>query len=459
MHITRLALDHFRSWEQCVVDLQPGVNILSGANGLGKTNIVEAIEVLSTGSSHRATGSLPLVEKGATTATVRVNVEGDSDGGTEGVTTYEATIAAKGSNRARINGGTSRYMRDIVGDIPCVTFMPEDQRLIAGDPASRRTFLNQAGTQLIPEYAEHLQTCTHIAKQRAALLKQLGNRDRADMSSNMTDAALSGLEVWTGQFIDVGVVLTQIRADIIARLNDPFTRIYAQLAGLDQQAGLEYEPSFDEVLLYEQPKPEISKHFQRLYPGEVARGQNLIGPTRDDLTITLNGMPAREFASNGEMWTLALALKMALYELITEDRGMKPIVILDDVFAQLDESRRSQILDFACQQNQVIITVAAIGDIPDTVRENISQNNVAGDMSTKGDLHVTVIDVADLVEKQEKLLHPERLFAALPNTTQSSEVSKSTKLNDNSNSEENKKHFAVNSVSSELVPECVEGAQ
>ena len=124
-----------------------------------------------------------------------------------------------------------------------------------------------------------------------------------------------------------------------------------------------YEPSFDEVLLFDEPAAEISRHFQRIYPGEVARGQNLIGPQRDDLTLRLNDMPAREFASNGEMWTMALALKMALFEIVRDRLGLQPIVILDDVFAQLDDSRRTQILDFARKQDQVLITVAAEGDV------------------------------------------------------------------------------------------------
>lgn len=416
MHITRLALDHFRSWEQCVVDFAPGVNILQGANGLGKTNIVEAVEFIATGGSHRASGSLPLIERGATSATIRVNVvddgpdaapdaaaaggagtDGTASGGTasaaqsDAVVTYEATIAARGANRARINGGPSRYMRDIAGAIPCVAFTPEDQRLVAGDPASRRTFLNQAGVQLIPGYADRMQAVSHIAKQRSTLLKQLGSRDRADAGA--ADAALSGLEIWTGQFIGAGVALTRMRADIVARLAGPFSAIYGELAGDGQLAGLEYDPSFEEVLLYERPEPEISRHFQRLYPGEVARGQNLIGPTRDDLTLMLNGMPAREFASNGEMWTLALALKMALYGLVAEERGVRPIVILDDVFAQLDESRRGQILDFARRQRQVLITVAAAGDVPGMAADDGSVN---------------VIDVAGLREEQDRLLHPER---------------------------------------------------
>lgn len=363
MYISRLALDRFRSWTHCLLDLKSGVNILQGANGLGKTNIVEAIEVLSTGSSHRTSSSLPLVQRGESSAVIRANVH--ADGPQSQPTTIEVTVSARGANRGRINGGASLYMRDIVGRIPCVAFTPDDQRLVSADPAIRRNFINQAGALLDMRYAQLLQQFTHIAKQRAALLKTLAEAGRGGSAVDYSaDAALSGLEIWTGQFIEVGIALTRMRADIMQRLSEPFHHIYRSLTGDDQQAVLQYEPSFDEVLLYDEPAAEISRHFQRIYPGEVARGQNLIGPHRDDMTMLLNGMPAREFASNGEMWTMALALKMALYAMLEDAHGAKPIVILDDVFAQLDDHRREQILRFASEQDQVLITVASAGDVP-----------------------------------------------------------------------------------------------
>ena len=481
MYVSRLALDHFRSWEHLVVDLAPGVTILQGRNGLGKTNIVEAVEVLSTGTSHRVTGSLPLIERGQTSATIRANVTSapnpntqDSisksttesvhtrntqvstaspsvissaaqsqsvveNGGipsitnplgesseltqpaelvtasaTAATTTYELTIAARGANRARINGGKSTYLRDVIGRIPSVSFTPDDQRLIAGDPAGRRTLLNQAGALLVPGYSDRLQTIAKIARQRVALLKQLGDpRNSATSESpygyapSPADAALQGLEIWTGQFIEAGVTLTRDRQRLVDLLAEPFAAIYRELAGRDERVRLTYEPSFDEVLLYlDDPQPHISEHFQRIYPGEVARGQNLIGPHRDDLSIELNGMPAREFASNGEMWTMALALKMALHTVIVRERGVRPIVILDDVFAQLDESRRRQILDFAARQDQVLITVAAASDIPDVTDLAGAAVTVDGQTgATAAQLHI--IDVADLVRQQNEYLHPD----------------------------------------------------
>ena len=222
--------------------------------------------------------------------------------------------------------------------------------------------MNQAAALLEPGYMQTLQQFTRIAKQRATLLKQLNANAN---NGQPMDAVLSGLEIWTGQFIEAGVALTRMRAHVVGLLAEPFAAIYADLAGAGEQVTLTYAPSFDEVLMFDDPHPQISEHFQRIYPGEVARGVNLIGPQRDDMNLDLAGIPAREFASNGEMWTMALALKMALFEIVRDRLGLQPIVILDDVFAQLDDSRRTQILDFARKQDQVLITVAAEGDVPD----------------------------------------------------------------------------------------------
>lgn len=463
VYVSRLALDHFRSWSHLVVDFKPGLTILKGANGLGKTNIVEAIEVLSTGSSHRVSSSLPLIERGESKAVVRANIHEDhsiehnegnilldaakqeeiatnddverpqsretehsslrnpnrSQSGNFGhETTYEVTVAAHGANRGRINGGNSLYMRDIVGKVPSVSFTPEDQRLVAGDPAGRRSFLDQAGSQLNPSYAADLANANKIAKQRAILLKQLGQRAEFVDERN---AALSGLEVWTGQFISVGVSLTRMRARLVDLLAEPFSRIYDELAGKPQHAGLQYVPSFQEVLDFDQPETEISKHYQRLYAGEIARGRNLIGPHRDDIALTLNGMPAREFASNGEMWTIALALKMALFEQIAQARQTKPIVILDDVFAQLDKTRRRQILDFAMRQDQVLITVAAAGDIP-MEQSQVHESNiidVAALRSNTEDDNANL--VAQLVANQTREMSEDRVYSDAPTDNMASE--------------------------------------
>lgn len=441
MYISRLALDYFRSWDHCVLDLDSHVNVLFGHNGLGKTNIAEAVEFLSTGSSHRAGSSQPLIQHGQKSAVIRANVESGRDVFDPGISSpgkktgtkpdqYTVTIPAKGANRARINNGPALYLRDIVGNIKTVSFTPEDQWLISLDPTRRRSFLDSAGSQIIRDYFRVSQKYAHISKQRSALLKNIANRRDRDGStygpegdgryggyssqgydSQSIAQDYSGLEVWTGQLISTGIELTRLRASICDQLEGPFSRIYSHIAGDSQKATLKYSPSFTEVYDFpDDPFSAISSHLQRLFEGEAAQARNLIGPHRDDIGFFLNSMPAREYASNGELWTLALALKMALFEVLSEkmaaghnerhndnDTGNtlsdsdnnfheirnKPILILDDVFSQLDTYRRTKIVDFAAGQGQVIITAASQSDIPDEF--------ISGNMDTHAG--VELIDV------------------------------------------------------------------
>lgn len=388
MYVSKLALDHFRSWSNCVLDFSPKINILLGSNGLGKTNIVESLEVISTGTSHRVSSLMPLIEINHNCATIRANVKDFNNTFNSNTldssndlneTTFELSINLKGANRARINGKKSLYMKDIVGLVPCVSFTPRDQNLIVSDPTVRRTFIDQAGVLLIPNYLPILQEYNHIAKQRSALLKSLSNNYSPNSMNDYN--TVSDLEVWTAKFIETGIILTKLRKQIIELLNNVFSNIVKHLSNSSNFASIEYNPSFSEIDFRENNFEDdfeddfeenndnsirlaISEHFQRIYNGEVARGYNLIGPHRDDFTILLNNYNAKEFASNGESWTLALALKMALFKSLEKKNGKKPIVILDDVFAQLDESRRKQILEFAKNQDQVFITVASLSDIP-----------------------------------------------------------------------------------------------
>lgn len=406
MYVSKLALDHFRSWSNCVLDFSPKINILLGSNGLGKTNIVESLEVISTGTSHRVSSLIPLIEINHNCATIRANVKDfnntfnsntlDSSNDLD-ETTFELSINLKGANRARINGKKSLYMKDIVGLVPCVSFTPRDQNLIVSDPTVRRTFIDQAGALLIPNYLPILQEYNHIAKQRSALLKSLSNNYSPNSMNNYN--TVSDLEVWTAKFIETGIILTKLRKQIIELLNNVFSNIVKHLSNSSNFASIEYNPSFSEINFSENNFEDdfeenndnsirlaISEHFQRIYNGEVARGYNLIGPHRDDFTILLNNYNAKEFASNGESWTLALALKMALFKSLEKKNEKKPIVILDDVFAQLDESRRKQILEFAKNQDQVFITVASLSDIP----------------KDKSVLENSIIDVSKIAKKQNE---------------------------------------------------------
>ncbi|MFD0704540.1 DNA replication/repair protein RecF [Alloscardovia venturai] len=408
MYISRLALDHFRSWEQCLLDLAPGITIFYGNNGLGKTNIVEAVEFLSTGLSHRTHSAKPLIQAGQSSAHIRANVVTSSDNVQTNETTYSLTLSSRGGHRARINNGNSLYLRDIVGEIPSVTFAPEDQQLISSDPSVRRHFLDSAAVSLVPGYYELLQRYNHIAKQRVALLKNVAQmRANGQTASADLSQIFTGLEIWTSQLVTTGIELTQARLSVTEKLRKPFERIYQHIAGTHNRVDLEYVPSYEEILVQGQSDKnsaydDIINHYQRIYEGEVAQARNLIGPHRDDVVFHLNEMNAREYASNGEMWSLALALKMALYEVISREsreNEVQPLLILDDVFAQLDNSRRSQIIDFASNLQQVLITVAAKDDVPEQLlSENMKDRVHFVDVEALRATERVLSDVPDLDE-------------------------------------------------------------
>lgn len=439
MRVDRLALDGFRSWDHLVADFSPGVNVLVGRNGIGKTNIVEAMEFLSVGSSHRASASRWLVRRGGRRAVIRANVRiGDGSGeGTVVPARLQATIPARGAVRARLNDDPAGYLGDIAGLLKVVLFSPADEQLVSGEPRLRRELLNQTCVLMDPAYYPLLQRFRQSARQRSAVLRRLqeGFGQEEDRGS-----ALAELEAWTSQFTALGIAVTQARAKAVDALTPLAAQIYRRLADGADDLRLVYQPSFAEVTETAGPEdndseddssktddstvPDMSavrtalaRHFQRLYPGEVARGTSLIGPQRDDLGLLLDGQPAREGASNGEMWTIALALRMAQYRWLAA-RGPRPVLVLDDVFSQLDEHRRAQILAFARSCGQVFITVAARSDIPD-LSENpsrsgaISGEDLSGhssDASEESDEGPTdrIIDVEALAGA-DSLSHPEKI--------------------------------------------------
>ncbi|TCD54299.1 DNA replication/repair protein RecF [Alloscardovia theropitheci] len=375
MYISRLALDHFRSWDQCIIDIDPGITIFYGSNGLGKTNIVEAIEFLSAGITHRANSAKPLIQAGHTTSYIRANIVENSIQ-ENNLTNYSLTLSSRGGHRIRVNNGKSQYHRDIIGHIPSVTFAPEDQQLVSSDPSIRRRFLDTAAIALIPGYYDLLQRYSHIAKQRVALLKNVATARLSNSSVDSMNDLFTGLEIWTTQLAQAGISITRARLDVINKISEPFTRIYKHIAGEHNDITINYRPSYDEIYRDKDPYDEVIDHYQRLFDGEVAQGRNLIGPHRDDVEFLLNNMNAKEYASNGEIWSIALALKMALYEVISQESEMKPILILDDVFAQLDNSRRSQIIEFASSIDQVLITVAAREDVPQELLNQKTHDSV-----------------------------------------------------------------------------------
>ena len=440
MRVDRLALDGFRSWDHLVADFSPGVNVLVGRNGIGKTNIVEAMEFLSVGSSHRASASRWLVRRGGRRAVIRANVRiGDGSGeGTVVPARLQATIPARGAVRARLNDDPAGYLGDIAGLLKVVLFSPADEQLVSGEPRLRRELLNQTCVLMDPAYYPLLQRFRQSARQRSAVLRRLqeGFGQEEDRGS-----ALAELEAWTSQFTALGIAVTQARAKAVDALAPLAAQIYRRLADGADDLRLVYQPSFAEVTggasmtddesstsngndFLDDPNdnpdssgtdpdrvpgtqrrdggPDMSavrtalaRHFQRLYPGEVARGTSLIGPQRDDLGLLLDGQPAREGASNGEMWTIALALRMAQYRWLAA-RGPRPVLVLDDVFSQLDEHRRAQILAFARSCGQVFITVAARSDIP-----NLSENPSRSGTISGEDLSDHSSDVSETSDASE----------------------------------------------------------
>lgn len=440
--VRRLALDDFRSWENCIADFIPGINILEGKNGLGKTNIVEAIEFLSIGTTHRVSSSLPLIRRGASKGSVRALIQTSSQYSeksesvkSESADFYsaelesaeseevnlQATIFSRGANRARINEEPSVYMKKIAGILKTVVFSPDDKLIVSADPAKRRDFIDSVCIQLFDGYFDCLQKFSYIAKQRAALLKSI--QKNLSENPNSANDRLSELEVWTSHFIDRGIELTFFRKKAAELISPVFSRVYKVFSqenfgneieentienAKEQNAKIEYSPSFEEAIIFETEgkkriKSEISSHFARIYAGEASRGRNLIGPHRDDLNIFLDGMTAREFASNGEKQTLALALKIALFELL-KSKGEEPVLIFDDVFSQLDDLRRRNITDYALKCGQVFITAASKNDIPGEI---INQNSQK----------VNIIEVSSLIsggkEKSENEKTEEERLAGM----------------------------------------------
>lgn len=412
MDVERLALTDFRSWHQLLVDFSPGVNVLVGRNGIGKTNIVEALEFLSVGSSHRASASRWLVRRGTAHAVIRANAcigkTADEDDNRQ--VRLQVTIPQRGAVRTRLGNGSSGYFGDIAGLVKVVLFSPADEQLVSGAPALRRQFLNQTCTLMDPSFYRTLQRFRQTARQRAVVLKRLQEGFDSDEGRH---SALAELEAWTAQFTALGIEITTARAQAVKELAPLVTAIYEDLSGEKDAAHLIYRPSFAEMANKQADPAEvrltIARHFQRLYAGEVARGASLIGPQRDDLDMLLAGEPARQTASNGEMWTIALALRMAQYRWLAV-RGPKPILVLDDVFSQLDEQRRTQILAFAKGCGQVFITVAARGDVPDELGQASpsSSNLTAADQATRSEAATPGTSTAVRVIDVEKLAEPKK---------------------------------------------------
>ena len=344
MHLTHLSLKNFRSYSELDLPLDPGITIFLGRNGEGKTNIVESILYMAFLSSHRTSGDLPLVKLGESAAYTRAKIQHP-----DREVLVELEINAEKANRARINQNPIRSQKDLFGLIQCIYFSPEDMDLVRGDPSERRRFIDQILTLRSPRMAGVISDYERSVRQRNTLLK--------------TRASLSSLEPWDQQVAKFGAEIIAARISLLAEFDPYFTKIYANISA-EKLAHIRYKCSIDN------PSVNIEENYSALIAQmaerrsqELDRGLTLVGPHRDDLLLNLGDHLVKGYASHGESWSIALSLKLAAYELLINE-GSNPILILDDVFSELDEERRIQLISLARSAEQTFITVAVEADLP-----------------------------------------------------------------------------------------------
>jgi len=369
--VAHLSLIDFRNYETAEVTLVPGPNVFVGSNGQGKTNLVEAIGYLGTLGSHRVSTDQALIRSGADAAIVRARLQhADRE------VLLEVQLNRTGANRAQVNR-VGVKPRELPRHIATVLFAPEDLALVRGEPSGRRRFLDQLLVQLTPRLAGVLADYDRVLRQRNSLLKSA-------RGARVADSQLSTLGLWDERLVDLGSQIIDARADLVGRLRPHVTAAYEGIAGAGHRADLALalstlgaQPDDEGVPTALDPEnlatgsagTETADQFRatvaRVRRAELDRGITLVGPHRDDLTLVLNDLPARGYASHGESWSFALSLKLASAALLrAESLVGDPVVVLDDVFAELDESRRAQLAGAIGDYEQVLITAAVLDDVP-----------------------------------------------------------------------------------------------
>jgi DNA replication and repair protein RecF len=350
-------LTDVRSYVDAQVDLGPGITTFVGRNGQGKTNIVEAIGFLATLGSHRVASDQPMIRRGARHAVIRARVV-DQDRRTS----VDLAISHDQPKKARINQSPVTRVRDILGIIHTVLFAPEDLAIVKGDPGDRRTFLDDFLIQYRPAYAGVRADYDRVLKQRNALLK---SARQASRSASGREAMLSTLDVWNDQLADIGSQIIYERCLALQRMTPFFMRRYADLAdGAEAQLRYVSKISDDVSLDREGWRTAFLTAIAERTKEEIDRGITLVGPQRDDIMIELHDFPAKGYASHGESWSLALALRLACADVFNE-HNRSPVLILDDVFAELDSTRRERLAQAIHDHEQVLITAAVLEDVPE----------------------------------------------------------------------------------------------
>ncbi|MDO5629631.1 MAG: DNA replication/repair protein RecF [Mobilicoccus sp.] len=375
MYLRHLTLGDFRSYISAELALEQGVSTLVGLNGVGKTNLVEAVGYLASLSSHRVAQDAPMVRFGAERAIVRGAVIRQ---GRESL--VEVEIVPGRANRARLNRSPVRP-REVLGSLRTVMFAPEDLALVKGDPADRRRFVDDLLVSRQPRWAGVRADYDKILKQRNALLRAASparGPGRRRSAPSAPSQAPESLEVWDDHLATVGGQLLYARLRLLRDLRDLLSEAYEQVSASVSQARAVYRSSLEEeaaaaVASGEVFSPEELRELlltaMTLRRGaEVERGVSLVGPHRDELVLSLGDLPAKGYASHGESWSFALALKLGAYHLLRRDLGEDPVLVLDDVFAELDAGRRERLAALVADGEQVLITAAVGDDVPDGLR-------------------------------------------------------------------------------------------
>lgn len=370
MRVSHVALDDFRSYRHAVVEFAPGTTVLLGSNGQGKTNLVEAVSYLSAFSSHRVSAEQALVrlplspdepQPGGAVVRVRLVTAGERE------TVIELEIVRGKANRAKVNR-TQVRPREVLGLLKSVVFSPEDLQIVRGDPQVRRQFLDDLLIQQHPLIAQVKTDFDKVARQRAALMKSAQAQLRRGFTPDF-----STVEVWDDTFAQLSAQLSLARVGLVEELRGPTAHAYEEIGGSPRKLDIEFLASQgncpvggDVATIAGELKEILASSRMK----EAERGVNLFGAHRDDLKLTLGGMPVKGYASHGETWSVALSLRLGAFELLSRD-GDTPILILDDVFAELDSSRRAGLTRMITEAEQVLITAAVADDVPQELHAQV----------------------------------------------------------------------------------------
>lgn len=370
MRVSHVALDDFRSYRHAVVEFAPGTTVLLGSNGQGKTNLVEAVSYLSAFSSHRVSAEQALVrlplspdepQPGGAVVRVRLVTAGERE------TVIELEIVRGKANRAKVNR-TQVRPREVLGLLKSVVFSPEDLQIVRGDPQVRRQFLDDLLIQQHPLIAQVKSDFDKVARQRAALMKSAQSQLRRGFTPDF-----STVEVWDDTFAHLSAQLSLARVGLVEELRGPTAHAYEEIGGSPRKLDIEFLASQgncpvggDLATIAGELKEILASSRMK----EAERGVNLFGAHRDDLKLTLGGMPVKGYASHGETWSVALSLRLGAFELLSRD-GDTPILILDDVFAELDSSRRAGLTRMITEAEQVLITAAVADDVPQELHAQV----------------------------------------------------------------------------------------